>query len=1184
MYLARIEMTGFKSFADKTVIEFDKGMTAVVGPNGSGKSNLSEAIRWVLGEQSAKSLRGSKMEDVIFNGTQDRKAVNLAKVTLVLNNEDRYLDYDFSEISITRSYNRNGESSYYINNEACRLKDIVDLLLDSGLGKNSFAMISQGKVETIFLNKPEERRSIFEEAAGVQKYQFRKTEAERKLNRSSDHLSRVKDIIHEIEAQLTPLKKQREAALIYQDKKALLQRLEISLYCYQVALYREQWTQSQEAFEQTSNDIEAILLKLQSIEKNLAEEQEEIDQLIQEIDECSEYNQQQTQAIERSKAQQQILEQRIEFSSSSQQDKQAIYDKQRAQHAETIITLETQNNLLETLNLELRELQKQLKQFKQDKHLLSELNSEQVEKLRGELIDAYQQEATVKNQVAQYAQSIQISTQRQQQLSILLEELQGQVEESNLALQQTAEAKSEFEQQFQVTREDYNQLFAELQTLRTKREDLQQRLFKQERQTQFVDSKVSALRQMQDDYAGYYAGVRAIMKNTDKLQGIEGTVADLIEVPQQYQVAIDTALGASLQHIVVTNDRAARDAIQYLKQQQAGRATFLPRENIKARQLSDQHSRTAQNHAGFVGIASKLVQFDTNNQTIIENLLGTTIVMEQLSQAQSLAKALSHQARIVTLEGDILMPGGTVTGGRNKQQTSSMLARQNELKQFEAELQEAISRTQQLEQEWQIITQRDTALNEQLEQLRSVTSQANVQLQQLQQQHLQAEHQLKQCTQEYRIAQDELRQLDTQLEEAHRMLVDSQQSLEHQVQLIQALNHDLQQLTLSEDDRQAQLQKVEQSISQLSTQTAVKEVEFRQAEEKAIQLSEYINELETAIQAHESEQSQGQIDFEALTLQLQKLKEQIELDEVQATASREKLHELRERRQLLNTTYREHEQMQRELSLQSQKLHQQSAKLQAQIEKFEAFIDNHLAYLSQEYQLSYEAASKLASPVEEAQQVSQDVKQLKRSMEQLGPINLAAIEDYEVLNERYQHLLEQQEDLLTAMAQLQETMDEMDTEVIKRFSETFTQINHQFQRTFRKLFGGGEASLELTNPSDILTTGIDIIAQPPGKRKQNLALLSGGERAFTAIALLFAILETKPVPFCVLDEVEAALDDANVYRYGQYLQNFTENTQFIVITHRKGTMENADVLYGVTMEQSGISKLASVRLSEANYE
>lgn len=1180
MHLARIEMTGFKSFADKTVIEFDRGMTAVVGPNGSGKSNLSEAIRWVLGEQSAKSLRGSRMEDVIFNGTQDRKAVNLAKVTLVLNNEDRYLDYDFSEISITRSYNRNGDSHYFINNEPCRLKDIVDLLLDSGLGKNSFAMISQGKVETIFLNKPEERRSIFEEAAGVQKYQLRKTEAERKMNRSSDHLSRVKDIIHELEQQLKPLKKQKEAALVYQEKKELLKQLEISLYCYQVEQYRQKWQQSQAQQEQVAQEIGELTAKLQSLTQLLESEQMKLDTLIQSIDTQAEQQQQSVQLLEQEKAQQQMLEQRITFHEISQQDKQLSYS-QALDKKEHLLQMMTQLNERQVqLATQLNEQQEHEKQLQHEHHLLTQQSGEQVEQLRADLIDVYQQEATLNNQLNEHRQRIQQLTQKSEQLDSELKASQFELQQAEQQYTQLATQSSALDTQHQTTVSHYQQLLEKSQVIRTQKETVQQQLFTHERRMQFLDTKVQTLRQMQEDYAGYYAGVRAVMTNTQHLDGIEGTVADLIDVPSQYQVAIDTALGATLQHIVVRDDHSAKEAIRYLKQQQVGRATFLPRSNIKARTLPTHHYLAASEHEGFVGIAQDIVSFDMKNQAIIGQLLGTTVVMSRLEYAQSLAKKVQQQVKIVTLDGEVLMPGGAVTGGRTKQQTSSMLSRQTELKEYEVQLEEAVMTHAQLEQQWHNAMQEDSSIQQQLQALQQQVTQSTAKAQEQQQQLFECSQHVKQMQRQCAITQDEWQQSHQQLQESQEFVAKSETELEQVRTTLDTLKHDLSQLTLNEEDRQSQVKVLEQTLHQVMTQLAVDKMECQQVTAQYEQMQAELSEVETLLKAHTVSQTQDNVDYEALVTQLTQLKADISEKERQVESSQKHLQSLRQERQTRNQAYREHEQAQRELSQHSQKVHQQQAKLQGNIEKYEALIDNHLDYLNQEYQLSYEAASQLSQPVELPQQAMDEVKQLKRQMEQLGPINLAAIEDYDVLDERYQHLLEQQEDLLTAMSQLQQTMDEMDSEVTKRFSDTFNQINYQFQRTFKKLFAGGQASLELTNPDDLLTTGVDIIAQPPGKRKQNLALLSGGERAFTAIALLFAILETKPVPFCVLDEVEAALDDANVYRYGQYLQNFTENTQFIVITHRKGTMEHADVLYGVTMEQSGVSKLASVKLTE----
>lgn len=1180
MHLERIEMTGFKSFADKTVIEFDTGLTAVVGPNGSGKSNLSEAIRWVLGEQSAKSLRGNRMEDVIFNGTQERKPVNLAKVTLVLNNEDRYLDYDFSEISITRSYNRNGDSQYFINKEVVRLKDIVDLLLDSGLGKNSFSIISQGKVESIFLSKPEERRTIFEEAAGVQKYQYRKVEAERKLVRSSDHLSRVKDIIHELEGQLKPLAKQREDALRYQEKHEALRRLEISLYSYQIAQYRDDWNKAEDALKTLNSEIEQLEQENNQLSRALENETLELDQITQTLDVNSEEYQVKGQQLERLKARQQMTEQQIRFNQTSLNDKQFAYQQQVERHSKLSVEYDTLLTQQTDFGEQLTRMKQKLKQYEQKRSILTGDDQAQIEEIRGQLIDFYQLETTARNQITQFNATVTQQGERNKHLTLQLEQVATSLELAETEFAKHIEGQAEHQANQQSLRQQFNRLLEENQLTQQKRQQMQQTLFQHERHTQQIDSKVSNLKHMQEDYAGYFAGVRAVMKQASRMRGVEGTVADLINVPQAYQLAIDTALGGSLQHIVVTDDQSAKEAIHYLKQQKAGRATFLPRTNIKPRMLNNKQLEQAQQHVGFVGIANQLVEYASQNNNIIANLLGTTIIMSGIEEAQQLARRLNHSVKIVTLEGDVLMPGGSISGGQARKQQNSMLARQNELKIAEEQLQVAQQTLKQLEDDWLKVQSKEQHLHEQVENNREVLNQAEIQSQQLQQTTHQLQQTIKQFQNQQLILKDELTQAEEVVSEAEKQLLLAEKNLAKASQGIADTNETLEQYSLSQEDRQKQLQQLEVEYNECKTQQAVKQTQASQLQQQVETLTEQLAEVTVFIESYQLSQHQDETDLDELEAVLEQTI--VDIKEMTAILEQHKaeLANLRERRHVLSETSRANEQKQREIIQMTQQSYQKQAKLEAQIEKFQAFIDNQLEYLSEEYQLSYEAASSMAEPIDTIAKVNQEVKNLKREIERLGPINLASIEDYDVLNERFKHLVEQQDDLLTAMSQLKETMAEMDSEVIKRFGETFSVINQQFQKTFRKLFGGGNAALQLTDPSDLLATGVDIVAQPPGKKKQNLALLSGGERALTAISLLFAILEVKPVPFCVLDEVEAALDDANVYRYGEYLQDFTENTQFIVITHRKGTMEHADVLYGVTMERSGISKLASVKLSD----
>lgn len=1181
MYLARVEMTGFKSFADKTVIEFDKGMTAVVGPNGSGKSNLSEAIRWVLGEQSAKSLRGHKMEDVIFNGTQNRKAVNFARVTLVLNNEDRYLDYDFNEISITRSYNRNGDSQYFINNEVVRLKDIVDLLLDSGLGKNSFAMISQGKVESIFLSKPEERRAIFEEAAGVQKYQYRKLEAERKLLKSSDHLSRVRDIIHELSQQLKPLKRQRDAAIQYLEQKEALTQLEIALYCYQIDQYKEAWESSRQQLTQVEQELSVLQAQSETLQTTLQHEEQQLDTLIQQLDKLSEHSQVEVQQLEQMRGQIQILEQQIQFNTSNLAEKTMTYEQQVEQHRQLQQQIESLQLSEQNLKVEVSTLSQHLQELTSERDRLSANTDEMMSDLRNQLIDVYQSEATANNQVKQAEQMIAQQSIRQEkyqtqytQIEREQQQLQEQKVQQEVLLKQINQQAEQSAQALQQEQETIVQL-------QVQRETMQQEMFQVERQLQLLEGKVQSLNQLHEEYAGYYGGVKAVMKYSRQTAGIEGTVADFMQVPQRYQIAIDTALGATLQHIVVKNDQVARQAIQYLKQQQAGRATFLPRTAIRGRQVPAQQIQIAQQQEGFLGIASDLVQYQPNDEAIIRHVLGTTFVCKQIEQAQALARQLQYQIKVVTLDGEVLMPGGSITGGRQKQQGPSLLGRQRELKEAQKSLEKVRSQKLTYNQKWQDLQAIFQTKQAMLQTLQDQAQRTTTEVQEYQQKLYSTQQQLAKLEHSHFILSDELLQVELSLQSNREQLKQASQQGQAAREKIASLNQQLEKLTMSAEDRQQQLQVLEGSIAHYTTQEAVKKLEFKQVAQQLTKERQQFNELETFMAQYQLFEHQQSSDLSELEQSLQTLVAKVLEQEVTVKQEQETLSLLREQRTQRQQLIRETEQAMREVQKQVQQFVKQQLGHQAQIEKYDSLIESHLTYLSQEYQLSYEAAKHQAIPLENVSQVAQQVKTMKQSINLLGPINLAAIEDYEQLDERYQHLTTQEQDLLTAMEHLQRTMDEMDAEVEKRFKEAFEQINRQFQKTFKRLFAGGEAALQLTDPKDLLTTGIDIIAQPPGKRKQHLALLSGGERAFTAIALLFAILETRPVPFCILDEVEAALDDANVYRYGQYLQNFTENTQFIVITHRKGTMEHADVLYGVTMERSGISKLASVRLSEA---
>ena len=1175
-------MSGFKSFANKTSIEFDQGMTAIVGPNGSGKSNLSEAIRWVLGEQSAKSLRGSKMEDVIFNGSQAKKAVNYASVTLVLNNEDRYLDYDQNEVAICRQYHRNGDSFYFINKQPVRLKDITDLLLDTGIGRNSFAMISQGKVESIFLSKPEERRGIFEEAAGVQRYQVRKAEAERKLVRSRDHLSRLRDILHELNSQLEPLKLQYDKALIYQEKSQLLKNQELSLYTFEIGKNKEAWEQGQKELNICHEQLQSLVDQKQKTDQILMSNQNQLDRLIETIDEKSLTIQDQAKLLEQRKGKLQILQQDLRYAKLNQDDQSEQKEALSNQLTDSQQASVVQKEKVDQLTLDIQSLELQLTDLKSQIQAIKETESKNEEDIQSDLFDYYRQESHYKNQVNQFDQIQQRFLQKKHNIEEAQENVHNLFEEWDEVLNQL-EAKMKIIQQDHILmKKDLSESDLVLKELSEDLHKKEQFFYKLQESYQMSSAKYQSLLQLQEDYAGYHQGVRFVMQHRDQLQGIEGTVADAIHVDPIYQEAIDIALGASLQNIIVTDDHAARSAIQLLRKNQAGRATFLPRSNIKGRKIADYQLNKAQQNLGFIGLASDLVSSSKENRAIVEQLIGTCIVVKDLESAQSLAKAVNQQAKIVSLKGDLILPGGAVTGGKNHHKRSSVLSRQSQLTQLEEALKqdrlqlkdvkELITNYRQKQQEnLNRREQSEKKIQDLLSELESLRSQREQIINQKEQKELQLA-----------IKKDDFEMAKTEFEREKEQYKANLQTLDQLTAKIDAGNQALKNWQTDQGQKQAKLDSLLNQSNSMKTELAVKNMQLVQENKQLEGLKHSIEKLANQLEENQESNRSSQEQINQLHEKIRTLSQLIQREEQTLVQSKDAIENLKIQRKSLNGELQADRENEKDLEAKLQKLYQEEAHLQASVDQYDRSMDQQLTYLSEAYQISFEAAKAQSKPIENVKQTKDLVKRLRREIEQLGPVNLQALQDYQGLQDRYDAMKAQEIDLLKAMDQLQATMDEMDQEVESRFKIAFEAINHQFKQTFVALFGGGRAYLELTDPKDLLVTGIDIVAQPPGKKKQNLALLSGGERALTAIALLFAILQTKTVPFVVLDEVEAALDDANVYRYGQYIQNFAHRTQFIVITHRKGTMEYADSLYGVTMQETGISKLASVKLAQFN--
>lgn len=1181
VYLKRIEIAGFKSFAERTVIEFERGVTAVVGPNGSGKSNITEAIRWVLGEQSAKSLRGGKMPDIIFAGAQNRKPLNIAEVTVVLENSDHFLPLDFTEISVTRRYRRTGESDFYINKQACRLKDIHELFMDSGLGRESFSIISQGKVEAIFNSKPEDRRGIFEEAAGVLKYKQRKKKAEQKLFETEDNLSRVQDIIYELAEQLIPLEQQSKVANNFLMLKEELTKIDVQLTTHEIIKTKAIWEEKQSSLTVLGEKLQEASRKIYDLEEVLSQLKSRRNRVDQNIENQQQQLLQMTELLKQTEGQKQVLVERSKHMQQSTNDSQ--------------FSLKEITDQLINYRLELNELQQKIEQKQRQKQQLVdwiELSEQEVEKysksskelleeLRSQYVETMQEQANTNNELKYLERQYQQESVKNQQAIQKHEALESQLEQAIKINDELEKSVSKLEQTLSQQRENYLSEQEQLKRMQLDLENKQKQMYQSMNLVQQIKARQKSLQEIQENYSGFYQGVRLILKHRNQLNGIVGAVAELIEVPNVYTLAIETALGATMQHVVVEEEKDGREGITFLKKQRGGRATFLPLTTLKPRNIPNKIVERMQEIPGFLGIASNLVHYETRLTNIMQNLLGTTVLAENLESANCLAQSLNYQYRVVSLEGDIMNAGGSMTGGANKKGSQGSI----------------FSQTQEL----QSLTEKLVQVQEQ-----SVSHETNVQkiMNEIQKKEIkvdklrtegetirfkQQEYQNKQTNQTDLIVRlkKEKGLFEFESNELHQFLTDYQQKKERLIQQQnfwtdekERLNQEMQQIDQEASQMEEKKLAAIERYNQLQADRAVvteQLVHFNtQQKEKQHQIDDAIvkkGSLNQQLQTLNDSSSNHQQTEQNLTIQIKQYAEK--KAELEEAITKEK-----NSRQSLQEQMTECESCLAEENKQQQELLTEQTKEEVEKNRAEMKLDTALQYLQEEYNITFERAATQYQPINDQEISRQKVKQLKREIDRLGPVNIASIDQYEQVNSRHEFLVTQRDDLLNAKNQLSETMNEMDEEVKIRFNETFEAIRTQFKLVFPNMFGGGRAELMLTDPNDLLNTGIEIEAQPPGKRLQSLSLLSGGERALTAIALLFSILRVRPVPFCVLDEVEAALDDANVVRFGRYLSNFEAQTQFIVVTHRKGTMEAANALYGVTMQESGISKIVSVRLEE----
>ena len=1185
MYLKRIEIAGFKSFADKTVIDFENSVTAVVGPNGSGKSNITEAIRWVLGEQSAKSLRGGKMPDIIFAGSDSRKPLNVAEVTVLLDNTDHYLPLDYQEISVTRRYRRTGESDFFINKQPCRLKDIQELFLDSGLGKESFSIISQGKVEAIFSSKPEDRRGIFEEAAGVLKYKQRKKKAEQKLFETEDNLSRVQDIIYELQEQLTPLAEQSEIAKKFLQLKEELTQTDIALMITEINVAKKEWEEKQTQLTQFNQELTKLATHIQSQEAVLSEKRKQNAKKDRQIEKGQQSLLALSERLKQAEGQKDVLIERTKHTQKSTQEYQASLAEaqKKVAHFEELqekLTKETTEK-----ETEIQEAQQQLMKTQQELEKYQKSTKELLSELRDQYVDLMQEQANVGNELKYLErQYLQETSKSKQTLA-----KQSEVEASVLALssqkQELSEKQANLQQALVKNQHELEEVQTKGKTVQTKLTNEQPKMYQLMNQVQQLKARQKSLQEIQENYFGFYQGVRLVLQHKQQLSGIVGAVAELIDVPSSFTLAIETALGGAAQHVIVENEHDARQAITYLKKQRGGRATFLPLTTIKPRQLPAHVLSQAAAVDGFLGIASEQVTFPAEIQTVVHNLLGTILLAKNLTSANAIAQTIRYQYRVVSLEGDVMNAGGSMTGGANKRGNQGSLFSQNqELKQLTAEYEQADQQLQNQEKIVQELQTKVADLSQKQEKLRTQNEQLRFEEQEITNQLQNITNDLARFEKEKQLSNFETRELQQFIETYQKQqaeLTARQKEIEQQRQQIdeeiKSLNQESDQMEEKRSQVQARKAQEQADLAVLKEQFNHLQIQLRGARVQKNEALERQTSLEQQLATLTADFSDHEITEESLASQITELAQQREELQAELVAVKEQRERTQKEIDQLETVLAEKNQQQK------QQLTEQS-KLEVQKDRAEMLLDHQLSYLQTEYQISFEKAVTDYQPTSDIVSSRTKVAVLKEQIADLGPVNIRSIEQFEQVNERHTFLATQRDDLLSAKNQLFETMEEMDAEVRARFKEVFEAIRQEFKVVFPNMFGGGRAELVLTDPSDLLKTGIEIEVQPPGKKLQSLSLLSGGERALTAIALLFSIIRVCPVPFCILDEVEAALDEANVKRFGRYLSDFQDDTQFIVVTHRKGTMVAADVLYGVTMQESGVSKIVSVRMEDINEE
>ncbi len=1185
MYLKSIEVHGFKSFANKIVLDFHNGITGIVGPNGSGKSNVSDAVRWVLGEQSAKQLRGASMQDVIFSGTENRKPLSYAYVAITMDNSDHVLDIDFEEVTVARRVYRSGESEYLINGSPCRLKDVNELFYDTGIGKEGYSIIGQGQIERILSGKPEERRELFDEAAGIVKYKRRKAAAQKKLETERENLVRVNDILSELERQVGPLERQSEKAKTFLKKKEELKTFDVNLFLLEMDRIDKEMEAVVKNYDIADSDLKETTAMFGKVKEEYENTQKAIESVEQEIETARENLNNSTILKGKLEGQINVLNEQIKAAEMSDEHFSSRMEAIEGEKAEKIKQKEAYESEKEELDRQLNDVS--LRRERAEKEL-SELQQE-IARCNQGITDGKNELLSLLNRKA----DIQAN---QQKFDTLMEQMNIRKAQLNQRLLHRKSQESDIDEQLAQGEAALTEVNGEINRLKGEEEaflmrqkewnkklsDINRSLEENTGRYHKTSSRLESLKNIAERYDGYGMSIRRVMEQKGKEKGILGVVSDLIKVEKKYETAIETALGGSIQNIVTEDEQTAKRMIGFLKENRLGRATFLPLTSVDGRGSFKNQDALKEN--GVIGLANTLVDNEEKYNGITAQLLGRVLVVDEIDNAIALQKKYRQSLNIVTLEGESLRPGGSMTGGAFKN-SSNLLGRNREIEDLAKELdslKENLSKEKNRREDIltaQALLEDDIkAVNEKLQQQYILQNTAELNVKRARELKEESGEALKSLQLEGGELERQMRDLKGEKEQAISRLNAAQM----REQEIDAESRQFQQVL----DEQIY---IESSVNKTVSEVQMEEANIRQKTEFAA-----TNIQRVASEIHRCDEQMEELKLDVLSAKEEAEKKKEEIEEIKKTilASDEEygrleqeLKEKTKRREEMSSEYKGFFEKREEIQSRMADLDKEIFRLNSQRERLEESKENQANYMWEEYELTFHKALEFRdTSYDNLADLRKMISQIKEDIKNLGDVNVNSIEEYKEVSKRYEFLKGQHDDLIQAEETLVGIIEELDEGMRKQFSEKFAEIQREFDKAFKELFGGGKGTLELVEDEDILESGIRIIAQPPGKKLQNMVLLSGGEKSLTAISLLFAIQNLKPSPFCLLDEIEAALDDSNVGRFAKYLHKLTKNTQFIVITHRRGTMGAADRLYGITMQEKGVSTLVSVNLIEKDLD